>query len=552
MKKLLLRILILVVSISVVLTFSISGCKAEEVVPIEEEAPAEEEVAEEEEVEEYKDTIILAENHIVRSLDPHKLICGQARALAYQMYEGLVEYNRDNPSEYLPGLAESWDVNDDGTEWIFHLRKGVKFTTGNELTAEDVKYSFERGMRIEIVNYPPIAQFLLDPDNPIEIIDDYTVKISLSKGFAGLLSLLAVTYMGILDKTEIQKYITDDDPEGSIWLNDNSIGTGPFYLKEWVRNERIVLEKNEDYWGIKENYHRVPQYKTFISLNIPEPATQAMMLEKGDVDFCKELLTDTLEELKTNPDIKVEESLIFTLTMFTMNTAFEPFSDPKVRLAIKYAIDYDTILDEIISAVRMDRPISKPLIGSDEDVLVNYDLDKAKQLMSESNYPDGFEVSYFIGTGIGLGAEWEVLGIKIQQDLEKIGINANIEQYDWSVMDEKLLSGDFEAMQGWTGPVFSDTEGCLSAWGRPKSGDLRAIPWENDKIIELADKGLNEIDLEERYKIYRELSEIFVEDGPVAFIGQQLVGVAFRSDVYGWEGNPPDRGQCDYARLYRE
>ena len=564
MKKTLLWLLVLAVSISMLVSFSLAGCKKEEApaeeeaVEVEEEeaaeeaAPTEEEAAEEEAPAEEIDTegtITMGENHIYRSMDPIIMESSIERSLINSIYEGLTAYNKDNPGEWLPALAESWDVNDDASEWIFYLRKGIKFTTGNEMTAEDVVYSIARGINQNSLAYPPIGQFI-DPDKGFEIVDDYTIKMTLLEGFAGWLSLLSLPACGILDKTELEKHITDDDPVGAGWLNDNSIGTGPFYLKEWVRNERIVLERNDNYWGIEAGYHRVPKYKTFISLNVQEPTTQQMMLEKGDIDFTKELSKDIAALLEDNQDIRIETNLAFIMTGLLMNLDFEPFADINVRHAIQYAIDYDIICSEVLSAIRCDRPIYKPAIGTDDDILYGYDLDKAKQLIAESNYPDGFEVSLCIGSGVGLGAEWEVLGLVLQSDLAKIGIIVSLEQYDWAAIDEKSFQGNYEALLNWVGPYFADTAGHVGDY-MPDAYYFGNTGWENEEANRLADEAMKEPDMDKRYELYRELSELYAEEATVAFIAQEVRNVAFRSNIYGWDGNP-DAYQCDYAVLYRK
>ena len=425
------------------------------------------------------------------------------------------------------------------------------------MTAKDVVYSFKRGIEIAQtdVQYPPLQNFLggsdFDFDKSFQIIDDYTVKITLQKGFAGWLAMLAKSCVVVLDSTELEKHITDNDKLGTSWLNDNSIGTGPFYLKEWARNERIVLEKNDNYWGIAADFFRVPKYKTFISLNVPEATTQLMMLLKGDIDFTRSLPKESLKTLEGNKDAKVISSLSYIVTGIIMNPTFAPFSDENVVQAVKYAIDYDTICKDILSAVRMDRPIVKPLLGTDDDLLYSYDLEKAKSLMAQSKYPDGFEVTMMIGTGIGLGSDWESLALKLTDDLAKIGIKIKLQQAEWSAMDEQEVAGNFDAMLNWTAAWFPDPAGCIDGWTKGTTGNLKPVgKWDYAELDKIADEAMVETDLQKRYEDYRKYSELFVLKGPWATIAQEIQNLAFRSDILGWNGNP-DPYASDYATLYR-
>ncbi len=498
-----------------------------------------------------QDTIVLGTKMILRTLDPIKTICWEDSSLCANIYDSLVVYNPSDPTQPLPSLAERWEVSKDGKEWTFYIRKGVKFTTGKTLTARDVVLSFQRGMKANYPMYTPYSNYM-DPDTGFEIVDDYTVKMRLKVGYAGWIHLLTKSSGAIIDVDELAKHISSDDPEGSLYLNDHSIGTGPFVLKEWVRDERITLEKNENYWGIKAGSHRVPQYRYFVDQNVPDINTQKMMLEKGDIDFAILLPKDVIAEYdaKPNPEIIVVKYPWYEATSLLMNPNHGPFADPKVRQAVKYAIDYNTLTSKVFSAIRMDRPIFKGMVGWDENYLYGYNVEKAKQLLSESKYPDGFGFTLCIGTGVGLGADWETAGLKIKQDLSAIGINVKIEQYDWSVMDEKLFNGNYEALENWYGTMFPETEGMMTMIGRSDSTHLKANAYKNKQFDELADAAMRETDPQKRHELYRQLGGFHRDDGPVVYIAQGIAAGALRADIIGWNKNP-DGYNMDFAVMYR-
>jgi len=275
------------------------------------------------------------------------------------------------------------------------------------------------------------------------------------------------------------------------------------------------------------------------------------MLRNGDIDMTFSLPKAALEGMRGKPGIRIDKIPAFIFTGILMNPQFAPFSDVNVRQAVKYALDYESLVSDVFVAVRLDRPIGKPAVGTDDYYIYSYDVAKAKSLMAKSRYPDGFDVVLNIGTGIGLGADWETAGLKIADDLSKIGINVKLQQNEWSVQDEKLFSANYEAELNWFGPSFADTEGHLYVLGRGDSVHLGPMGWNNPDITRLADKGKAETDPAKRYEIYRELSEIFAVDGPFAPIAQETSQFAFRENIQGWDNNPDYYGM-DFSVIYVE
>ncbi len=502
-------------------------------------------------------TIIQGWAHTIRTMDPAKTIGLQARSITNSVYDTLVTYNKDNANKPIPNLAESYEISDKGQVWTFHLRKGVKFTTGNEVTAEDIVYSFKRGFEINSPTYPKAILQLIDPETSFEIIDDYTLKIKLRIPTVGFIRLCESSSTAVVDKDTLEKHKTNDDPYGSNWLNEHSIGSGPFILDEWERDDRIVLKKNPNYWGIAAHFHRVPGYDKLIIKNITEPSALKMMIEKGDIDFTLELTRDIIDKYEENPveNIEIFEFPNYRGTAIYMNPAYAPIADTNVIKAIKAAIDYPTLINELLYAIRLDRPIFKPAVGTDDELLYDYNVAKAKEYMAKSKYPDGFPLTLTIGTGVICGCPNDTIALKIQKDLSKIGIDVKIEQYDWSVMDEKLFSGKYQAELGKYPSFFGDTEGMVSVIGRSNGPLWKGNAWsasdtaaECDKLFNLA---MEEPNLDKRYKLYRKASELFAEKAPIVFIGQQISKLVHRSDIGGFNGNP-DLSAFEFATLYKK
>ncbi len=503
-----------------------------------------------------EDTIVYGCNQIVRSLDPIQAICWEERSLLFSMYDTLIGYEPTRVSELKPRLAEKWDVSSDGRTWTFYLRKGVKFSTGNELTSEDVVFSLRNGVEVNSMNYPPITRYM-DIDTGLKAIDEYTVQMNLKIPYSGFGQLLTNVMTGIVDSKTLKAHISKEDPTGSIYLNDYSIGTGPLMLEEWVRGQKIVLIPNEEYWG-KEIGFRVPKFKQLIDLHAPEPTAQNMMLARGDIDMAFDLTTEMITKFEQDPSsgVKVERIPIFIGTGIIMNTGRGIFQDPKVRRAIRYALNYNAIIEDILdnNAIRLDRPIPQPFFGSNDgkNFLYDYDLEKAKQLMKESNYPQGGSFTLIIGTGAGFGAPWDVIGLQEASNLEKIGIKIELAQVDWSIHDEKIHNGDYDALQMWFTIPFPEAEGAMMGMGHTTDSTwLAANPYENKEIDALIGAATSETDLAKRTALYEKISQLYEEDGPFAFIAQQKKPFVFRENIFGFDKSPM-AVQIDFAVLSKE
>ncbi len=504
-----------------------------------------------------KKQIVAGWASIVRSLDPATQIAGEEGSLEWVIYDNLVTYDRQDVNKIQPDLAEKWDVSADGKTYTFTLRKGVKFSTGNELTADDVVYTYKRGMKINHPNFPRLDLYLVDDSNQaIKKVDDYTVQMNLKQPFSAWLTMLTNSHLGVIDSKTLEKNKAADDANGTNYLNDHSLGTGPFMLDQWKRNEYVRLVKNPNYWGIAANYYRVPKYDVLIDQNIPESSVQKFSLDKGDIQMASNLTADDVAAYEKNSNFYVVKIPVWICTAILMNP--KPgtiLADPNVRNAIRWAIDYNSIIKDILKgyALPLDRPFWRPFTGSPKEgdqPLYSYDLAKAKDLMSKSKFPNGGTFTIEIGTGGGFGAPWEIIAGKEASDLAKIGLTMKINQSDWSVVDEKSTNGNYEAMQIWTGLRLNDAAGNILDHAYPsESFFLKPQSYRNSAIDDLSKAALAETDPAKREQEILQIAQLHATDGPYAWVAQQLKPFVFPNSIQGFDKYPGPYN-FDYAVLY--
>ncbi|MFQ6054183.1 MAG: ABC transporter substrate-binding protein, partial [Candidatus Bathyarchaeia archaeon] len=280
--------------------------------------------------EEVPQVLTFATSEDIDNLDPHFTVKNCEMRLTYLIYDGLLQYGKD-PKKADPSLATSWEMSEDGLEYTFELRQGVTFEDGSPFNASVVKFSFERLMG---VGAGPASPF--EALDHVEVVDTYTVKFVLKRPFAPFLWTLASNFARIVPPSVMKHEVEGD--WGQAWLSDHSIGSGPFRIESFLRGERVVLVRNENYWGTP------PKLEKLIVRIIPEASTLRMELEAGTIDMAEGIIIEDIEKLKENPDIEVFETLGIGTTFLFFNTQKPPFDDRRVRLAIAHALDYDDII----------------------------------------------------------------------------------------------------------------------------------------------------------------------------------------------------------------
>jgi peptide/nickel transport system substrate-binding protein len=411
----------------------------------------------------------------------------------------------DEKAEIVPGLASSWEVKD-GNTIILHLREGVKFHDGTTLDAEDVLASMELAVDPEAKS--PMA-WMLDPIDSVEAIDSMTVQIK-TGAVVDILNALATPVGAVSSKEAIEKY--------GIGLGENPIGAGPFKLESWERGSRIVLTKFEDYWEEGKPYLDTVDFKIII-----EEFTRLSSLRSGDLDIVYNMSFANVETLEGNRDYNTNIFSTYIVYYLALNMKKAPFNDVRVRQALNYAIDRNAITKAVTRgyADPAITDIAPAMGGSLKGVRdpYPYDPEKAKSLLEEAGYGDGFSMKLLVGAN-SPDAE---TGVVLQEYYKNIGVDVELVSEEASLLWNHLQAGNYEdaAMSFWY-PDFPDAAGTLVPFcystNTPPDGCCNFSYYGNPEVDKLLDEAAAETDMERRAQLFQEVNKIVYEDAPRVWI----------------------------------
>jgi len=444
------------------------------------------------------------------TLDLAQATDGESIKAGIQILENLVMFKKDS-MDVEPQLATSWSVSSDGLIWTFKLRKGVKFHDGTPFSAHAVKVSFDRVIdknhpfhKYGTWRYPALG---LGPVKEVKVIDDYTVTLRTEKPYAPLVANLALWLCPILSPTAIEKYKED--------IGRNPVGTGPFKFVKWVKDDQIIVERNEDYWGQKPHLDRI------ILKSIPEVSARFMALQTGAVDIADDLDPDSIQMAKTNPNFKVIEQPSVNVGYLAMNTKKPILSNKLVRQAISHSIDKQTIIKTIFRglAIPAKSPFAPSIWGYNYKIVdYDYNVQKAKDLLAKAGYPKGFEIELW---AMPVSRAYMPEPVKtaelIQGYLAAVGITAKIVRHEWGVYLDKTSKGEHDlCMLGWLGGN-ADPDNFLygllhSDNAKPPAANIAF--WQNPEFDKLVKEAQTLFGKEKRAPFYLRAQEIFHEEAP--------------------------------------
>ncbi|MFQ5813893.1 MAG: ABC transporter substrate-binding protein [Anaerolineae bacterium] len=470
-------------------------------------------------------------------IDPHVNASSELGIPLTSVYDTLVWQDLDG--EFVPGLAESWEVSDDGLVYTFHLRQDVKFHDGTPFNAQAVKFNLDRIVDPQTKSQK--AVFMLGPYDRAEVVDDYIIKVYLKEPFAPLLDSLSQVYLGMASPAAVEKWGLD--------YQMHQVGTGPFTFKEYIPRDHLTLTRNPDYnWAPAIFGHQGPAYLEEIEFRFfVEPATRTLALEAGEAHVMGEIPPQDAQRLSDDPDFQlIPVALPGTPLQIFLNTERPPTDDLRVRQALLYAADREAIVTAIfknLSPVAYG-PLNAVTIGYDEGVtgLYNHDPELAKDLLKEAGWVDED------GDGV----------------LEKDGQPLRVEAYlmGWGFMPEvaQLLQAQFKAVGV---EMRSQVVAYPAALEAAREGKHNLIPFtlsssdpdilrtffhsdggfnwakvRDPRLDELLEEGARTLDPEKRKELYAEAQQIIMTEALIIPIRDYVNLNAARAQVKGLRYDP--------------
>jgi peptide/nickel transport system substrate-binding protein len=475
-----------------------------------------------------KDTLVMAYviDDII-SLDPADIYEFSSSEYMANTYDRLVMINPDKPSELKFSAAESYTVSDDGKTYDFKIRPGIKFHSGNEMTAEDAAFSLIRFVKINGNPAFIMNQFGLTKDNVEKLVrvkDPMTLEIETDAAYAPSFFLNCLSYTSVVIDKKLAMSHEKDGDMGNAWMKTNEAGSGPFSLKSYKPNESLVLDTNAGYWD------GVPKIKHVLIKNVTESATQQLLVQKGDVDIARNLNGDQLKSIKSNGDLKTVSSPKATLWYMGLNVKNQYLGNQDARQAMKYLVDYDGLQKTQFDGIGIKHQTFLPdgQLGADNETPFTYDLAKAKELLKKAGFPNGFDVTIDV-TNKSEGRE---LAASLQNSMAKAGVNLIIRLADNKTTLTKYRASEHDIYLGQWGSDYQDPHS--NADGYLNSPLAKRNQWQSPERAAAVMAARDEKDSAKRAKLYMDLQKMALDESPYVILFQQVETAAARKSVDGF------------------
>ena len=431
------------------------------------------------------------------NLDPHRSTDTTTRNIFENVYDTLIGFDKD--MSLVPSLAERWEIPDP-TTYVFHLRRNVKFHSGDPLTADDVVFSLER-IRNPKTGSPYMANF--ESVTSVTARDPSTVVFKLKEPFAPLLTTLARTFIVIMSQKALGEA---GDAAKTI------VGTGPFKFVEFIPGQRLRVVRHDQYWK-----PGLPYLDGIDFIPFPDPVAQVTALRTGAVDWIEYVPDAEVEPLRADASMTVVGGLGTNFRAIYFNAQKAPFDNPKVRQAIAWALDRQEIVDvalfKVGGTVMKGGPMPPGHWAYIDYQLYKQDYAKAKQLLAEAGHPNGFTAEMLVNSNFAmLRTPAEV----IQKQLKPLGISLTIRLDEWTSYIKSVRTGQYQVtILGTSG--LSDPDDYFFLQMHSKAGNNRVF-WRNGDFDRLVEEGRRTVESAKRRSLYEQVQKLVIDQAPMAYM----------------------------------
>lgn len=480
-----------------------------------------------------RDVLVVGLDAEPKSLDPQATTALSDFRVLVNVCEGLVRY-APGTLEVAPSLATSWTISPNGLVYTFHLRRHVHFQDGTRFDAQAVKFDFDRMLRADAPYHDtgpfPLA-FFFKTVRRVVVLDDHTVQFRLSAPFAPLLSNLAYPTGLLISPAAVRRWKKD--------VGRHPVGTGPFRFVSWQSGRRIVLERNDHYWGRHAKLERV------VFRPIVDDMTRAAALLAGRLDVVTSLSPDNVRWFQKNPAFSVSEQAGPHLWFLILNLHLKPFADRRVRQAVNYAVNKRALVDDVLqgTASVAAGPVASAFSWVKSHVQpYPYDPARARALLRAAGYARGFDVTFYVPEG-GSGMLAPVqMATAIQADLARVGVRAHIETYEWNTYLAKVNHGlgphvGMAEMAWMTNDPDTLPYLTLRSRAEPPAG-FNSGYYSNPEVDRLIARARRVTDRDERAALYRRIQRLVHDDAPWLFVASWKQNAVTRAAVHGFRLEP--------------
>jgi peptide/nickel transport system substrate-binding protein len=473
-------------------------------------------------------TLTIATGTDVENMNIHLVTSSPSYTVLEHIHETLFEMSTEG--ELQPLLAESIEPGDEPQTFIIKLRQGISFTDGTPFDATAVKANLDYVLDAE--NAAPF-RFLINRIEEVVVVDDYTVQINLSSDFAPLAAHLSHGALAMVSPAALD--------QGADFLASNAIGTGPYVLSNWARDEAVTLQRNPDYWGEPANID------TVVFKVVKEDGARLIEVEAGTADIAVRVPPAEAERLAANPNINIEVTPGLRTIYIFFNVTQEPFDDVRVRQAVNYAVDVESIVRDLFenAALESRAPFAPPIFGYAAQTPYSRDPVKARELLDEAGLPEGSTVVLYHPTGRYI--QDALVADAVRSQLREVGLNVELRTLEWPqyVPFVRAEAPDNEvqfAMLGWGTPTM-DADYALYALFHSSEipPGFNGAFYQNPEVDALLDAARTNPDPAAREAAYAEAIEIIWNDAPWLFLYSEVQLTAIRTNVEGFVVHPNER-----------